>query len=159
MDQKSSAGKREPMESRLQRLEDREEIRHLLMEYGRYLDQRDFASFSQLFAEKEGEWIGGMGKAKSSQAIRRLMEEKIGRDPGGKSIGPNFHLFTNETIHVNGNEAKATTKWIFMVQSDSKQPKPLYLGHYKDTLVRERGHWKFLRRVVYSDIPGDDPLA
>jgi hypothetical protein len=159
MDQKSSAEKKGSIESRLQRMEDREEIRHLLMEYGRYLDQRDFASFSQLFAEKEGEWIGGMGKAKGSQAIRKLMEEKIGRDTGGKSISPNYHLFTNEIIHVNGDEARATTKWMFMVHNESKQPAPFYLGHYEDTLVRERGHWKFLKRVVFGDIPVDNPPA
>ena len=71
----ASAETRNAAEIRLQRLEDREAIRELLMDYGRFLDQRDFASFSQLFAEKDGEWNGGMGTAKGPQAIRRLMEE------------------------------------------------------------------------------------
>jgi len=26
-------------------------------------------------------------------------------------------------------------------------------------LVREHGRWKFLKRVVYGDIPADDPLS
>jgi hypothetical protein len=154
-----SAENKESVEARLQRLEDREEIRQLLMDYGRFLDKRDFASFSRLFAEKEGEWIGGMGKAKGTEAIRKLMEDTIGRDTGGQMSAPNYHLFTNEVIQVNGNEAKAATKWIFVVQSASKQPQPFYLGHYEDTLVREQGRWKFLRRLVYGDIPADDPLS
>lgn len=151
--------KKESIENRLQRLEDREEIRQLLMDYGRYLDQRDFANFSALFAENGGEWIGGMGKAKGPKLIRKLMEDTIGSDTTGKSGGPNRHLFTNETIRVSGNEAGATTKWIFMVQNSSKQPQPFYVGHYDDTFVRENGRWKFLKRVVFSDIPTDDPLS
>ncbi len=150
---------KESVEVRLQRLEDREEIRQLLTDYGRCLDKRDFDSFTRLFAEKEGEWIGGMGKAKGRQAIGNLMENTIGHDPTGKIGGPNYHLFTNEMIKVNGNEAWAVTKWMFVVQNSSKQPQPFYLGHYEDSLVREQDRWKFLKRVVYGDIPADDPLS
>ena len=154
----AAAEKRNTTESRLQQLEDREAIRQLLMDYGRFLDRRDFASFSQLFAEKDGVWDGGMGKAQGPQAIRKLMEDTIGKNT--EKVGaPNFHLFTNETIHVNGDRADATTKWIFMVQGDGGRPQPLYLGHYEDSMVREGGRWKFLRRVVQADIPGDDALS
>ena len=152
------AQKREALESRLQLLEDREEIRQLLKDYGRFLDSRDFGPFSQLFAEKDGEWVGGMGKAKGPQAIRKLMEDTIGKNTEKVSM-PNFHLFTNESIRVNGNQADATTKWIFVVQGQNGQPQPLYLGHYEDSLVRENGRWKFLRRVVHADIPTDQALS
>jgi hypothetical protein len=154
-----SAEKKLSAEARLQRLEDREEIRQLLMDYGRCLDRRDFASFSALFAEKEGEWIGGLGKAKGVQGIRKLMEDSIGRDTSGKIGGPNYHIFANEIIDVNGNEAKALTKWIFVVQSSSRQPQPLMLGHYEDSFIREQGRWKFLKRMVSGDIPADDPSS
>ena len=101
-------------------------------------DRRDFASFAQLFAEKNGEWIGGMGKAQGSQAIRKLMEDTIGKSTG-KAGTPDFHLFTDETIQVDGDHADATTKWIFVVQGDGGRPQPLYLGHYEDTMVRKDG--------------------
>lgn len=153
----TSAEKRESAEARLRRLEDREAIRQLLMDYGRFLDQRDFAAFSQLFAENEGEWVGGMGSAKGPLAIRKLMEDTIGKDT--RKIGaPNYHLFTNESISVDGDRARAVTKWIFVVQGDSRQPQMFYLGHYEDSIVREKGQWKFQRRVVFGDIPADDPL-
>ncbi len=154
-----SAEKKESIEARLKRMENREEIRQLLTDYGRYLDQRDWASFSQLFAEKDGEWIGGMGRAKGSQEVRKLMVDTIGSNKGTPAAGGNYHLFMNETIDVNGDTGKATTKWMFVVQNSSKQPQPFYLGHYEDTLIREQGRWKFLKRVVYSDIPADDPLS
>jgi hypothetical protein len=44
--------------ARVQRLEDQEEIRMLLVDYGRSLDARDFAKYASLFA-KDGEWSGG----------------------------------------------------------------------------------------------------
>jgi hypothetical protein len=153
-----SAAKRNATEDRLQQLEDREAVRQLLTDYGRFLDQRDFTSFSQLFAEKEGEWDGGMGKAKGPQEIRKLMESTIGKNTE-KTSAPNFHIFTNETIHVNGDRANATTKWIFMVQGEGGRPQPLYLGHYEDSMTREGGRWKFLRRVVHADIPSDEALS
>lgn len=144
------------MENRLRQIEDRDEIRRLLMDYGRFLDQRDFASFSQLFAEEAGEWIGGMGKARGRQAIREFMDEKIGRNTGEPDAS-NFHLFMNDSIAVNGDRASALSKWVFVIQNQQGQPQPFYLGHYEDQLVREKGQWKFLKRVVYSDIPKDDP--
>ena len=154
----ASAEKRKTLESRLQRLEDREEIRQLIKDYGRFLDQRDFVAFSQLFAEKDGEWIGGMGKAKGPQAIRKLMEDTIGKNTE-KVSAPNFHLFTNEIIYVNGDQAIATTKWIFVIQGEANRPQPLYLGHYEDSMIRENGRWKFLRRVVHADIPSDSAIS
>jgi hypothetical protein len=143
-------------ERRLQALEDREAIRRLLMNYGCFLDQRDFKSFALLFAENEGEWIGGMGKARGRQAIRRLMEESIGANIAEDAPG-NFHLFMNDSIDLDGDRAAATTKWMFVVQNATGKPELFYLGHYEDALVREAGEWKFLRRVVYSDIPADNP--
>jgi len=154
----ASAEKRDAAEVRLQQLEDREAIRQLLMDYGRFLDQRDFASFSQLFAEKDGEWNGGMGIAKGPQAIRKLMEETIGKSTE-KQSAPNVHVFTNEIIRVNGDRADATTKWMFVVQGPTGQPQPLYLGHYEDTLVREADRWKFQRRIVHADIPNDSAIS
>jgi hypothetical protein len=152
-----AAKTRETAELRLQQLEDRESIRQLLMEYGRTLDRRDFAAFSKLFAEKDGEWIGGMGKAKGPDAIRKLMETTIGTDASLKNA--NLHIFTNEIINLDGDRAKATTKWIFVITGEANRPQPVYLGHYEDDLVLENGNWKFLKRVVYADIPSDNAIA
>jgi hypothetical protein len=153
-----AAEKQSSLAARIQVLEDREEVRGLLKDYGRFLDQRDFASFSQLFAEKEGEWVGGFGKAKSALAIRKLMEDTLG-NPADKKAPPNYHLFLNDIIHINGNQADATTKWMFMVQGEKGGPQPFYLGHYEDTFIRENGRWKFLKRIVHTDMPTDTALS
>lgn len=136
---------------RLRRLEDAEEIRLLLHSYGRFLDARDFASFSGLFAEREGEWIGGMGRAKGRAAILKLMEDSIGTGTPG---APNRHVFSNEMISIDGDRAAAVSTWMFLVQAESR-PQMVYVGRYEDLLVREQGRWRFLRRTVHAEIPPD----
>ena len=143
------------LESRVKKLEDREEIRELLIDYGRFLDQRDFHSFSELFARTEGEWIGGMGRARGEKAIRELMERTIGK---GAVLSRSCHLFTNEKIHVDGDRASSVTKWIFVVSDEANRPRMYFVGHYDDSMIRENGRWKFLRRGVHADIPADDQV-
>lgn len=140
---------------RLQRLEDREEIRRLIMEYGRTLDSRDFGAFSRLFAET-GEWIGGLGQARGPDAIRALMEESLGTGP---EAAANLHLFTNEMIDLDGDRAAAVTKWIFVIQAEANRPQLVFVGRYLDEFVREKGVWKFLKRTVKADIPSDDAIS
>lgn len=147
--------KQDSLESRLKKLEDREEVWKLIIDYGRFLDGRDFRAFSELFAKTEGEWDGGFGRAKGQKAIRELMERTIGKDT---SMTRSCHLLTNETIHIDGDRATALTQWMFVIPGESNRPLPLLLGHYEDTMVREDGRWKFLRRVVHADIPTDDQM-
>jgi uncharacterized protein (TIGR02246 family) len=137
--------------ARVQRLEDIEEIRMLLTDYGRYLDAHDLAAYSHLFAE-DGEWVGGFGSAKGSAAIQALMVKNLGATPRSKP-GSTYHLLTNFEIDVKGDTATAWSRWTFVVTGADKKPSMMYGGHYDDTLVRENGRWKFKRRVVANDIP------
>ena len=146
--------------ARLQRLEDREAIRELIVDYGRMVDTRNWEGFANLFAE-DGEWIGGMGVAKGRATIRKMMEDTIGPSTAGKipagANGPNLHIFTNVVIKVEGDTATGVTKWMFMVTDAQNHPKPFYLGHYDDKFVRVNGEWKFQSRTAYGDIPQAPP--
>ena len=141
------------IETRLRVLEDREEIRHLLIEYGRLLDQRDFGGFAKLFAE-DAEYFGGgsIYATRGPAAIARFIEEVFRRNPSELRF-PNFHLFANETIQVNGDEAVAVSKGIFVVPTEADTPEMVMMATYNDVLVRDNGRWKFKRRVVHSDLP------
>ncbi|MGC2418051.1 MAG: nuclear transport factor 2 family protein [Candidatus Acidiferrales bacterium] len=143
------------LDARVQRLEDIEEIRVLLTDYGRYLDAHDLAAYSHLFA-KDGEWVGGFGSAKGPAGIQALMEKNLGPGPARKP-GSTFHLLTNFVIHVHGDTATAWSRWVFVTTGAENRPAPAMGGHYDDTLVREDGHWKFERRVAVNDIPQSIP--
>jgi ketosteroid isomerase-like protein len=140
--------------SRVQRLEDTEEIRTLLLDYGRYLDARDFAAYSRLFA-KDGEWAGGFGTVQGPAAIQAFMEKNI----PGPNRGNTYHILSNFIIEVHGDTATAWSRWAFVTPGADNKPAIAQGGHYDDTLVRENGHWKFKRRVAASDIPVPKPAA
>jgi uncharacterized protein (TIGR02246 family) len=153
----SAAADTSSIEARLQRLEDREEILALISAYGHALDGRDFHAFAALFAE-QGEWIGGLGSAKGPEAIFELMDSSIGHGTLGRGA-PSFHIFSNESMAIDGDTARTVTKWVFVMQGEDDAPRWVYLGHYNDELVREDGSWRFLRREAVTDIPGPASVA
>jgi hypothetical protein len=147
------------IETRLRALEDREEIRHLLIEYGRLLDQRDFGAFSKLFTE-DAEYFGGgsIYAARGPAAIAKFVEEVFRRNPSELRF-PNFHLFANETIQINGDAAVAASKGIFVVPTETDTPEMVMMATYNDILIRDNGRWKFKRRVVQMEIPAPAPAT
>lgn len=140
---------------RVQVLEDREEIRALIIAYGRTHDARDYIAFSELFAKETGEWVGGFGSAKGSQAIFELMDKLIGHNPQPGGSGT-YHVLSNEQIDVEGDLASAVTKWIYVTRNDEGNPGWVFLGHYDDNFIRENGRWRFLRREAFTDIPAQE---
>jgi hypothetical protein len=150
-----SARRGHSMAARVQRLADIEEIRNLLIDYGRHLDAHGLAAYSHLFA-RDGEWVGGFGSAKGPAAIQALMEKNLGVTARSKP-GSTYHLLTNFRIEIHGDTATAWSRWNFVVTSAENHPSIMYGGHYDDTLVREDGAWKFQRRVAVNDIPQSAP--
>ena len=138
--------------ARVQRLEDVQEIQGVLLDYGRFLDARDFAAYSRLFA-KDGEWVGGFGTVQGPAAIQAFMEKNI----TGPNRGNTFHILTNFKIDVHGDTATAWSRWTFVTPGPDKKPAISQAGRYDDTFVRESGHWKFKRRTASNDIPVPDP--
>jgi uncharacterized protein (TIGR02246 family) len=135
--------------ARLQRLEDKAEIEQLLLDYGRHLDNRDFAAYGRLFS-KDGEWVGGFGTASGGPAgIKAFMEKAMGTAP---NTAKNYHLLTNFVITVTGNTATAWSRWAFVVPGPSGAT-IAQAGRYDDTLVREDGRWRIKRRVASNDTP------
>lgn len=141
---------------RVQVLEDREEIRALILAYGRAHDNRDYRTFANLFAKEDGEWIGGLGSAKGREEIFELMDRTIGHNPQPNGSGT-YHIMTNEQIEIDGDHASSVTKWIYLTPNEDQSPKMVYLGHYNDDFVRENGEWKFLRREAIGLIAPPPP--
>ena len=134
--------------ARIQNLEDIEEIRNLLLGYGRFLDSRDFEAYSQLFSEN-GEWIGGFGTVQGPAAIEAFMTEAI----PGPNTGHTYHVLSNFVIEVDQDTATAWSRWAFVTGGSNDRPTIAQGGHYDDVLVRENGKWKFGRREAVLDIP------
>jgi uncharacterized protein (TIGR02246 family) len=133
--------------ARLKVLEDKEEIHALMMEYGRTLDNRDFAGFAALFA-RDAEYGGARGALqKGPAAIRALLEMQLARNAAPQP-GRDYHFFYNETIEVNGDTATALSKGAFYVTNENRKLETGAAVNYHDEFIREDGKWKFKKRVL-----------
>jgi hypothetical protein len=131
-------------EARLQSIEDHAAIEALLKEYGRTLDTRNFAAYSHLFAES-GEWKGALGSYRGPAAIQTAMEKIFTDAAADIPRGKNFHVMSNFDILVKGDNAIASSMFIFYKMEGSK-PEAAVAGRYEDILIREKGVWRFLQR-------------
>lgn len=130
----------------MQRIEDRMAIERLLLEYGRTLDNRDFAAYSKLFAAN-GEWKGALGAYRGPAAIQAAMEKLFTDAAADIPKGKNFHVMSNFIIDIQGDRATARSMFIFYKMEGSK-PEAAVAGRYEDTLIREQGVWRFLQRTA-----------
>jgi ketosteroid isomerase-like protein len=138
------------IEARLQRLEDREAIWNLMLEYRSQLDRRDFAAYSRLFTE-DGEWLGNLGAAKGPAEIEQLLIRTLEGWSGEENA--NLHLVDNARIDVRGDRATAESVWVYITHDEESRPVLSLIGHYDDEIVRTADGWRFKRRVAYCDFP------
>lgn len=141
-----------------QEVADREQIRDVLLEYGRAFDERRLEDYANLFAEN-GQWIGGptvaTGPAEVLEMITRVVEN-IPTGPGKR----NFHVMTNMDVDVEGDTATAWSRFIFYMPGEDGKAVLSTTGTYDDQLVRVGGSWKFLRRQLTGDVaPPPKPAA
>jgi hypothetical protein len=137
-------------EARLRKMEDVEAIHTLLVHYGRELDKRDFKAYGALFAE-DGSWQGGMGTATGPDAIAKMVAAGFAR-MSPALYESSYHVMTSFDIDVSGDTATAWSRWTWVVVGANGKPQPERAGHYEDTLVRERGAWKFKSRHAFTEI-------
>ena len=69
------------------------------------------------------------------------------------------HLVTDLKIDLDGDKATGTARWVMILPGPKNRPRVAATGHYKDTMVREDGRWKYAKRLIYGNIPFGDPLA
>jgi uncharacterized protein (TIGR02246 family) len=137
--------------TRLRHLEDREQVLELMAAYGATLDRRDFAAFGRLFAE-DAEYGSGPGApTRGRAAIQAQLERVIGSNPSNLPA-PNFHLFFNPSIQIEGERATAHSLGAYTApDSASGTTRMVFFVTYQDTLARQQdGRWLFKKRMVGS---------
>jgi ketosteroid isomerase-like protein len=144
------------LEQRVQRMEDESTIRRMLIDYGAYLDGKDYAAYAGLFASN-GVWNGGFGSFTGPAAIARMLENNLGKAEAGYVNRQSFHMLTNPRIAIDGDKAHVTSRYLFWSRGADMRPTPMLAGRYTDEFVREKGQWRIARRTTYGVIPFRDP--
>jgi uncharacterized protein (TIGR02246 family) len=154
----AAAHAQESLEQRVERLEDESTIRRMLIEYGKFLDAKDYHSYAALFAP-DGVWHGGFGSFTGPAAIEAMLTKNLGAPEAGFVNKANFHMLTNPLIAIDGDKAHVESKYLFWTASPDNRPTPLLAGRYVDEFVRVGGEWRNAPRTTGGQIPFRDPNA
>lgn len=142
------------IEQRLRLVEDHDAIKRLCIELSNRLDARDLKGYGALFTE-EGEWSGVVGRAVGPTAIAEILGKYC--LPWESEGQRTYHITLDTIVDVDGDSARATSKWQHIKRSESDAPEIWHLGTYDDRLRRTRQGWRFTRRAAYAAIPYIEP--
>lgn len=141
-----------PLDARVARLEDLEEIRQLAISYKLALDGKDTAAYAALFAETGVLWCTPELVAQGPAAIKQLVDD-MGGNLLTETVGTDFHAIANHRIELDGDRARGSLTWLYFTIDDDGGPRLTKIGHYDDQYVRADGRWLFERREAPTDIP------
>jgi uncharacterized protein (TIGR02246 family) len=141
------------LEERLQRLEDRDAIHQLFIDYGHHLDAGNVDAYADLFAEDGEVLLGPMGRTQGRENIRALMASILeGR------VGSSYHVISSPVVQLNGDEATSEVQWTVIQRDSEGKPKLTSTGRHVDRLVRVDGQWKIAQRRGLVDLPQKLPV-
>jgi hypothetical protein len=137
---------------RVQRVQDRQQIYALQMEYGRAISGRNAPALARLFA-REGVWKGNVGEAKGPAEIQKMLDITIGKIAPGQEHRGGFHIMSNIEIDLQGDTANCKSRWMWVIPSPTGYPVGQRSGYFEDKLVREDGVWRFAYRLTVTQLP------
>jgi len=152
--ERDALGEASSLEARIRRLEDRDAIHQIFVDYGHCLDFGDFDAYAKLFAEDGEVMLGPLGRARGRDAIRALMEKVLA---GG--VGSSYHIISNPIVKLDGDTATSEVTWAVVARDEKGLPTLTMLGRHLDRLVREEGSWKIAERRGMIDLPRKLPAS
>ncbi len=153
----------ESMEARLRATEDRQAIEQLMTgDYPRALDSRNWAVYASFFTA-DAELVTGGNTIKGPAAIEKNFSTPRPPAPGAPPPPApgevrTLHVVSNLNFKIEGDRAVGGAYWETIGVRDGHS-EVLGAGHYEDVLRKEKGHWKFQRRVIANDLPPRAPAA
>jgi len=137
------------LRSRVQSLQDTDQIERLISAYGYYLDKQQWTDLSNLFAEDATMEVSQRGVYVGKASIRRSLE-LFGPEP----IEPGHlhnHIQVQPVIHVapDGKRAWSRSRALSQIGTFGK-PGVWGDGVYENEFVKENGVWKFEKDHIYT---------
>lgn len=132
------------LEQRLQRLEDREEIRTLAARYTFAVDNRDLAAIESCFArDAQFRSKDGVLNAVGRAAIMRQFDGRFA------ALGPGAH-YTHDHVVWFGDDAPDAAYGLVSSHAELfRKGRPMLASmRYEDRYVREDGAWRFADRLL-----------
>ncbi|WEK47140.1 MAG: nuclear transport factor 2 family protein [Candidatus Andeanibacterium colombiense] len=144
------------LEARLQKAEDTLAIERVIGDYAKFLDAQDFNAYTALFAQN-GTWQTGKSIRNGPAEIMEMLVRFFGTTT--TDFTGSYHLTSNVEVDVDGDHAKARSRYLLLMRGEGGAPTPMLAGRYEDEFVRENGAWKILHRVDYNVTPTSEEWA
>ena len=129
------------LDERLQRLEDRDAIHQLFVDYGRHLDNGDIDAYAALFTEDGEVLLGPVGRTQGRENIRALMGRVL-----ADRVGSSYHVISSPRVELDGDRATSEVMWTVIQRDPDGKPRLTSLGRHVDQLRRENGVWRIAVR-------------
>ena len=152
---------------RLRALEDKAQIRDLIMEYGYLCDARRWSELLALYTDDIERTLGGTltEHVKGKQALRaklesptleRKLDDDAAAPPADHLLTLQFrHLMASEIIRLqgDGNEATACVQYSLVATRDTAAMpnRGAHEGSYVFRFRRVDGRWLFCEQRIFSD--------
>lgn len=136
------------LESRLRRLEDREDIRTLVGTYALALDDRDFATLGACFTRDA---VFGPDDGSPGVQGRAAIVERLRGVLAGSTLS--VHVNHDSFVTFLADSPDRATGLVLCHAETSHGGHRITAIRYRDAYLREDGHWRFAARrlrLVYS---------
>jgi uncharacterized protein (TIGR02246 family) len=140
------------LEQRIQAVEDQLAIQRVITDYSAFLDARDYDGYVGLFTE-DGVWQNGATRREGRAEIRAMLTGLFGEPDPDFVNRSSFHQIGNFEIDVDGDTARAKSRFVFVMRGERGAPTPALSGQYHDELVRVGGRWMIRHRVDHTVMP------
>ena len=82
-----------------------------------------------------------------------MLQKQITSNPSHLPM-PDFHLYFNPSIQVDGDRAVASSKGAYVIPDLANNgARIVFFVSYDDTLIRRTGRWVFASRAIHAGIP------
>jgi 3-phenylpropionate/cinnamic acid dioxygenase small subunit len=131
-----------------------QDITNLVYSYAELLDIGDLEGLAALFEDAVVRTAGSDHEFRGAAAVRSLIEQTVQLYDG---IPRTKHLITNLIIEINGdgNSATARSYYTALQAHPDLSLQPILAGRWHDTFEKNQGHWRFVDRLIYTDLIGD----
>jgi hypothetical protein len=130
-------------------------IETLIMTYAERVDLGDYAGVADLFdgATYRSALGDDVVVQEGRDAVLNTFETLVRRYPDGTPRTK--HVTTNVMVEVDGDTATARSYYTVMQQTDVLPLQPIICGRYHDRFEQRDGAWRFIDRLIFSDLIGD----
>ena len=134
--------------------DDAQDITNLVYSYAELLDTGRIDGLGALFEDAVVRMAGSDHALRGAAAVRSLIEGTVQLYDG---IPRTKHLITNLMIEFSNDGKSATARSYYTaLQAHPDLPlQPILAGRWHDTFERIEGRWRFVDRLIYTDLVGD----